>query len=212
MLNIKNLSLSYDNKEIFKNLNIQIKKDSITAIVGASGIGKSSLFSCINQMIRYENSYKLDGEIIYENKDLTKLSEDELTDIRKEIVYVPQHPDILPMSIYENLAFIPRIHKIKNIDTKIKEVLQKVYLYDEIKERLNSDASSLSGGQQQRLILARALMLKPKVLLLDEPTASLNEELAKKIELMLKEQKITIAIISHFKEQVRNLADGIYEL
>lgn len=212
MLKIKNLSLKYNNRQIFKNLNINIKKDEITAIVGASGIGKSSLFLCINQMIRYEKSYELSGEILYNGKDLLKLDEDELTDIRKEIVYVFQHPDILPMSIYENLAFIPRIQKIKNLDKKIKEALKKVYLYEEIKNRMDFDATSLSGGQQQRLILARALILEPKVLLLDEPTASLNEDLAKKIEQMLKNEKITIAIISHFKTQIKNLTTNVYEL
>jgi len=212
MLKIENLSLSFGNKQIFKNLNIDIKKDEITAIVGPSGIGKSSLFLCINQMIRYEDNYTLSGKIIYENKDLLIQNEEQLTKYRKEIVYVSQHPDILPMSLYENLAFIGRVHKIKELDSCIKEVLEKVYLYEEVKDRLNMDASSLSGGQQQRLILARALLLKPKVLLLDEPTASLNEELATKIEDMLKEQCVTVVIISHFKNQIANLTTNIYAL
>ena len=212
MLKIENLSLSFGDKQIFKNLNINIKKDEITAIVGPSGIGKSSLFLCINQMIRYEDSYNLSGKIMYENKDLITQSEEQLTKYRKEIVYVSQHPDILPMSLYENLAFIGRVHKIKELDNRIKEVLKKVYLYEEVKERLNMDASSLSGGQQQRLILARALLLKPKVLLLDEPTASLNEELATKIENMLKEESVTVVIISHFKNQIANLTTNVYAL
>jgi phosphate transport system ATP-binding protein len=212
MLSIKNLSLSYGDKNIFEELNIEIKENEITAIVGASGIGKSSLFLCINQMIRYEKSYKLKGEILYKGIDLMKESEDNLTKIRKNIIYVSQQPDILPMSIYENLAFIARIHKIKNMDEKINAALEKVYLYDEIKERLHTDATSLSGGQQQRLILARALLLEPEVLLLDEPTASLNEELSHKIELMLKEHKSTIVIISHFKSQVKNLTNNVYSL
>ncbi|WP_294966300.1 ATP-binding cassette domain-containing protein [Sulfurimonas sp.] len=212
MLNIKNLSLSYGDKHIFEELNIEIKENEITAIVGASGIGKSSLFLCINQMIRYEKSYKLKGEILYKGIDLMKESEDNLTKIRKNIIYVSQQPDILPMSIYENLAFIARIHKIKNIDEKINAALEKVYLYDEIKDRLHTDATSLSGGQQQRLILARALLLEPEVLLLDEPTASLNEELSHKIGLMLKEHKSTIIIISHFKSQVKKLTNNVYSL
>ncbi|HIP45908.1 MAG TPA: ATP-binding cassette domain-containing protein [Sulfurospirillum arcachonense] len=212
MLKIENLSLSFGNKQIFKNLNIDIKKDEITAIVGPSGIGKSSLFLCINQMIRYEKSYTLSGKILYDGIDLIKENENSLTKYRKEIVYVSQQPDILPMSIYENLAFIGRIHKLKELDKKIIEALKKVFLYEEIRDRLDLEASSLSGGQQQRLILARALLLNPKVLLLDEPTASLNEELALKIEDMLKEEKRTIVIISHFRNQIDNLTNKIYKL
>jgi len=212
MLKIEDLSLRFGDKKIFENLNIDIKKDEITAIIGPSGIGKSSLFLCINQMIRYEENYTLSGKIIYQNRDLITQSEEQLTKYRKEIVYVSQHPDILPMSLYENLAFIGRVHKIKELDKRIKEVLKKVYLYDEVKDRLNIDAFSLSGGQQQRLILARALLLKPKVLLLDEPTASLNEELASKIEEMLKDEKMTVVIISHFKNQIENLTTNVYAL
>ncbi len=212
MIKIENLSLGFGDKKIFDNLNLDIKKDEITAIIGPSGIGKSSLFLCINQMIRYEKSYNLSGKILYSGIDLTKENENSLTKYRKEIIYVSQHPDILPMSIYENLAFIGRVHKIKNLDKNIQEVLKKVFLFEEIRDRLDLNASSLSGGQQQRLILARALLLNPRVLLLDEPTASLNEELAFKIECMLKEEKRTIVIISHFKNQIDNLTSNIYRL
>ena len=212
MIKIENLSLSFADKKIFNNLNLDIKKDEITAIIGPSGIGKSSLFLCINQMIRYEKSYNLSGKIFYSGIDLTKEDENSLTKYRKEIIYVSQHPDILPMSIYENLAFIGRVHKIKNLDKKIEEVLKKVFLFEEIRDRLDLNALSLSGGQQQRFILARALLLNPRVLLLDEPTASLNEELAFKVEGMLKEEKRTIVIISHFKNQIDNLTSNIYRL
>ncbi len=215
MLTIKNLSLKFDEKNIFENINLQIQKNKITAITGPSGIGKTSLLLCLNQMIRYEEDFKVSGEILYDFKnkiqDINSLREDNLPLLRKEILYVPQHPDVLPFSIYENLAFFAKIHKIKDIKTKIIQVLKKVYLYEEVKDKLDLDASLLSGGQQQRLILARAFLLNPKVLLLDEPTASLNEELALKIEEMLKKEDKTIVIISHFISQVKNLADKIYE-
>lgn len=216
MLIIKNLTLKFLDKTIFENLNINIKEKEITAIQGPSGIGKTSLFLCINSMIKFEEDYTLSGEILYKKEDkyinILKLKEQEAQSLRKEIIYVSQHPDLLPMSIYENLNFFAKTHKIKNKEDKILKVLKQVFLYEEVKDMLNKSAFKLSGGQQQRLILARALLLEPKVLLLDEPTASLNESLSKKIEKMLKELNITIAIISHFKSQVKNISNYRYSL
>ncbi|PHO10358.1 phosphate ABC transporter ATP-binding protein [Malaciobacter canalis] len=216
MVIIKNLKLEFSNRVIFENLNLEIKENKITAIQGPSGIGKTSLFLCINSMIRYEDDYKLSGEILYKKNDnyinLLKLDENQAQDLRKEIIYVSQHPDLLPMSIYDNLNFFAKTHKLENKNERILEALKQVYLYDEVKDILHKSAFNLSGGQQQRLILARALLLKPKLLLLDEPTASLNESLSQKIEEMLKNQNITISIISHFKSQINNIADFCYFL
>ena len=217
---IENLCISYANKKIFQNLNLDIKKNSITAICGPSGIGKTSLLFALNMMIKEFENATFSGKISYfedgKEFDITKFKDKDLPDYRKKVVYVSQHPDILPFSIFENLYFALKLQNISKENAKdlIIESLKKVHLYEEIKDRLDDSAILLSGGQQQRLILARALVLKPKVLLLDEPTSSLNEELAIKIENMLLELKknTTIVIISHFKSQILNIADYSFEI
>lgn len=216
MVTIKDLTLKYGEKVILNKINMDIERNKITIITGPSGIGKTSLFLCINGLIRLEKDYFLSGKILFNNNgkeiDLLSLDDDKMGILRKDIIYVSQHPDLLPMSIYNNLLFFAKEYKIKNPKDRIREILKEVFLYDEIKDIINKDVGVLSGGQQQRLILARALMLNPKVLLLDEPTASLNKSLSDKIEVMLKRKNITIVVISHFKSQINNLADKIYDL
>ncbi|WP_419677657.1 phosphate ABC transporter ATP-binding protein [Aliarcobacter lanthieri] len=220
ILIIENLNLFYDKKQILKNLNLEILENSITAISGPSGIGKSSLLLVLNQMIKECENASFDGKITFfeDEKEINicSLASKELPVLRKKIVYVSQHPDILPFSIFENIYFPLKLQGVKKDIAKpiIIEALKQVHIYDEVKDRLDENANLLSGGQQQRLILARALVLKPKVLLLDEPTASLNEELALKIEdLLLKIKKdTTIVMISHFKSQVLKIADYILPL
>lgn len=220
IIKIKNLNLSYGKKEVLKSINLNIFKNHITAISGPSGIGKSSLLLVLNQMIREFERAKCSGEVFLnedgEWRDILKFKEKELPALRKNIVYVSQHPDLLPFSIFENLYFGLKLQGIKKDSAKsmIKEALEKTFLYDEIHDRLHGDASMLSGGQQQRLILARALVLKPKILLLDEPTSSLNEELSSKVEDMLVKLKreTTIVMISHFKSQILKIADSVLNL
>ena len=219
-MEVKALSLSCGEKVIFKDLFIPIAKNSISAIVGPSGVGKSSFLQILNQMIREENALHVKGEVFFfegnQKVDILKLDENALPKLRQKVVYVSQHPDILPFSIFDNMAFALRLQGISKgeIEQKVQKALMQVHLWEEVSQRLHVKASQLSGGQQQRLILARALALAPQVLLLDEPTASLNESLSLKIESLIVELKCetTIVIVSHFKEQVARIADAVFEI
>ena len=220
ILEVKELQLCYGEKVIFENLNLSVTSHAITALIGPSGIGKTSFLQVLNQMSREDASTKISGQVLFNDNetvvDLLTLPQNALPKLRQKIVYVSQHPDILPFSIFDNVAFGLKLQGVdtKAIAQRVEEALRVVYLWEEVKERLHVKADMLSGGQQQRLILARALVLNPQILLLDEPTASLNESLSLKIEALLIElkQKLSIVMISHFKEQVYRVADSVFEM
>ena len=219
-MRIKGLSLKSQEKFIFENISMDFERHKISAIMGPSGIGKSSLLHVLNQMIREEENLSTQGEVLFFDEgqtiDVLHLKKHELPWLRQKIIHVSQHPDILPFSIFENMSFALRLRGFsqEDIDQKVEKALKQVYLWDEVNDRLSLKAHQLSGGQQQRLILARALALSPKILLLDEPTASLNETLSHKIEALLQEIKkeITIIMVSHFKGQVNKIADYVFEM
>lgn len=219
-IEVKNLSLMCGEKTIFSEVSLCIERHKISAITGPSGVGKSSFLQILNQMIREEKSLHVKGEVLFcdahKRVDVLTLSDKELPLLRQKILYVSQHPDILPFSIFDNMAFALRLQGFskERIAEKVTKALNQVHLWDEVKERLHVKAHQLSGGQQQRLILARALALSPHILLLDEPTASLNQELSLHIESLLVELKkeMTIVIVSHFKEQVERVADRVFNI
>ena len=209
ILEVKNFSVSYDDKKILKNINMYIDKNKITAIIGPSGCGKSTFLKSLNMMINEEKGAKTFGDIFFEGKNIKDF---EVENLRKNIGLVFQTPTPFPFSIYKNMTYAPIYYGIKNknqLDNLVKEKLKLAGLYDEIKDEINKSALSLSGGQQQRLCIARELTVEPEVLLLDEPCSALDIQNTIKIEEMLKNlsKNYTIIIVTHNLAQAKRIAD-----
>ena len=172
----KNLDLYYGEKHALKNVNLDIKTNKITAFIGPSGCGKSTFLKTLNRMNDYVKGIKITGDVKLDGEDIYD-SRVDTTILRKKVGMVFQQPNPFPMSIYDNVAYGPRIHGIKGkkeLDKIVKKSLEAAALYDEVKDRLHTSALGLSGGQQQRLCIARALAVEPEVILLDEPTSALD--------------------------------------
>jgi phosphate transport system ATP-binding protein len=208
---IKNLNLYYGTNHALKDVTMNIRPNKITAFVGPSGCGKSTFLKTLNRMndliddVRIEGLVSLDGENVYDSKVDTTL-------LRKKIGMVFQQPNPFPMSIYDNIAYGPRIHGIKSkiqLDEIVEESLKGAAIFDEVKDRLKKSALGLSGGQQQRLCIARALAVKPEVLLMDEPTSALDPISTLKIEDLMQElkNKYTLAIVTHNMQQAARVSD-----
>lgn len=208
---IKNLNLYYGTNHALKDATMNIRPNKITAFVGPSGCGKSTFLKTLNRMndliddVRIEGLVALDGENVYDSKVDTTL-------LRKKIGMVFQQPNPFPMSIYDNIAYGPRIHGIKSkiqLDEIVEESLKGAAIFDEVKDRLKKSALGLSGGQQQRLCIARALAVKPEVLLMDEPTSALDPISTLKIEDLMQElkNKYTLAIVTHNMQQAARVSD-----
>lgn len=211
IITVKNLDLYYGDHKALNGINMDIEKNSITAFIGPSGCGKSTFLRTLNRMNDLIPNVKIDGEVIYDGKNIYDKNED-IYNLRKEVGMVFQKPNPFPMSIYDNVAYGPRTHGIHNkekLDQIVVESLKKAAIYDEVKDNLKKSALSLSGGQQQRLCIARALAVKPKVLLMDEPTSALDPISTGKIEelaLQLKKD-YTIVIVTHNMQQALRISD-----
>ena len=207
----KNLCLWYGNAQALKNINIQIPENNITALIGPSGCGKSTFLKTLNRMNDLIPGVKITGEVRYQDRDIFAPGLD-VNALRKEIGMVFQKPNPFPMSIYDNIAYGPRTHGIKNkakLDELVEQSLRGAAIWDEVKDRLKKNALGLSGGQQQRLCIARALAVEPKVLLMDEPTSALDPISTSKIEelaMQLKE-RYTIVIVTHNMQQAVRISD-----
>ncbi len=219
-ISISNLSFRYANTFVLKGINVEFYQNKISAIIGPSGAGKTTLLFTINRLWEEIPDSYCEGDIYVSLNGKTFNINDKNTqvlDIRKKIAIVFQIPNPLPMSVYDNLAFPLKICGIKSksiISQKVHDVLVKTNLFSEIKDRLNDSALKLSTGQQQRLCIARALIAEPEILLLDEPTSSLDEKNKSEIENLIKtlKNKITVILVSHFNEQVSRIADYKYIL
>ncbi len=213
IIQIRNLSTTYRNHPAINNVNVDIPNQQITAIIGPSGCGKTTLLRSISRLIELNEEAKVQGEILFHGQNIYA-PEVDVTEVRKQIGLLAQRPCPLPMSIYENVAYGPRIHGAHNrkaLDELVEKQLREAELWDEVKDRLNNPASTLSIGQQQRLCLARGLAVKPEVLLCDEATSALDPLSARNIEDRLIDLKndYTIILVTHVLRQARRLADYV---
>lgn len=205
------LSLWYGDFHALKGITMDIPAQSITALIGPSGCGKSTFLKTLNRMTDLIPSVKITGEVKYNGEDIFSRSVD-VNELRRDIGMVFQKPNPFPMSIYDNVAYGSRTHGIKNrvqLNEIVEEALRRAAIWDEVKDRLKTNALSLSGGQQQRLCIARALAVKPQVLLMDEPTSALDPISTSKIEeltLNLKET-YTIIMVTHNMQQAVRISD-----
>ena len=206
---IENVDLFYGEKQALKKINLELYKNKVTAFIGPSGCGKSTLLRCLNRMNDLFEGCRVDGTILYEGQDISKLN---TLDLRTKVGMVFQNPNPFPMSIYDNIAYGPRCQGIKNkevLNKIVEESLKKAALYDEVKDRLKDSAMGLSGGQQQRLCIARCIAMQPEVILMDEPTSALDPIATLKIEELINELKkeYTIIIVTHNMQQATRVSD-----
>ncbi len=210
IMNIENLDLFYGDFQALKNVNMEIEKNEITAFIGPSGCGKSTFLKSLNRMNDMVAGCKITGMVTLNGQDIYKGMD--VNDLRRRVGMVFQKPNPFPMSIYDNIAYGPRTHGIRNkakLDEIVEESLRNAAIWDETKDRLKKSALGMSGGQQQRLCIARALAVKPEILLMDEPTSALDPISTSKIEDLCMELKksFTIVMVTHNMQQAARISD-----
>lgn len=212
VVEVSGLNLFFREFQALKRIDMKIPRGQVTAMIGPSGCGKSTFLKCLNRMndlvegVRIEGEVLLDGEDVYDSRVDTTL-------LRKKVGMVFQQPNPFPMSIYDNIAYGPRLHGLKNrqkLDEIVENALRSAAIFDEVKDRLHRSALGLSGGQQQRLCIARALAVEPEVLLMDEPTSALDPASTRKIEELMEElkKKYTVVIVTHNMQQAARVSDN----
>lgn len=212
ILEIKNLSIFYKEKSVLEDVNLDIKENEIICIMGSSGSGKSTLLSCLNGFL-IENGGSYTGDVFFRGENIKNIKPIEL---KRKISTLFQDSKPFDFSIEKNITYAMEFYegKVKNKKEKVKNLLESVNLYDEVKDNLSLSPSKLSGGQRQRLCIARMLTTCPEVLIFDEPCSSLDEKNSIIIESLIKElsKKYTIIISTHNEKQVNRLADRIIRI
>lgn len=206
---IRNVNLNYGEKQVLKNIDLNIYKNKVTAFIGPSGCGKSTLLRCFNRMNDLIENCTIEGTITYKKEDINQINP---IDLRTKVGMVFQNPNPFPMSIFDNIAYGPRCQGIKNKEKLrliVEDSLKKAGLFEEVKDRLKGNALGLSGGQQQRLCIARCIAMAPEVILMDEPTSALDPIATIKIEELINSLKkdFTIVIVTHNMQQASRISD-----
>ena len=211
IITAEDLHLWYGETHALKGINMAIPEKNITALIGPSGCGKSTFLKTLNRMNDLIPSVRIDGDVLYNGQSIFAREVD-VNSLRRDIGMVFQKPNPFPMSIYDNIAYGPRTHGVTNkkeLDDIVEQALQDAAIWDEVKDRLKKSALGLSGGQQQRLCIARALAVKPEVLLMDEPTSALDPGSTMKVEELMSELKknYTVVIVTHNMQQAARISD-----
>ena len=208
---VENLNLYYGENHALKDVNMDIQENAVTAFIGPSGCGKSTFLKTLNRMNDLVDGVRIEGKVLLDGEDIYDPAVD-TTILRKKVGMVFQQPNPFPMSIYDNIAYGPRVHGIrdkKRLDQIVEESLRGAAIFDEVKDRLKKSAMGLSGGQQQRICIARALAVQPEVLLMDEPTSALDPISTSKIEDLMEDlkKKDTVIVVTHNMQQATRVSD-----
>mgnify|MGYP000189273052 CR=1 FL=1 len=208
---VQHLNLHYGENHALKDINMNIAQNAVTAFIGPSGCGKSTFLKCLNRMNDLVDCVKIDGTVTIDGEDIYSQKVD-TTLLRKKVGMVFQQPNPFPMSIYDNIAYGPRIHGITakaKLDDIVERSLRDAAIFEEVKDRLKKSALGLSGGQQQRLCIARALAVEPEILLMDEPTSALDPISTLKVEDLMEDlkKKYTVVVVTHNMQQAARISD-----
>jgi len=210
-LTLQRVNFFYGASQALFNIDVEIMKNQVTSFIGPSGCGKSTLLRCLNRLNDLIEGARVEGAMLLDGVDINGLDVD-VTDLRTRVGMVFQKSNPFPKSIYENVAYGPRLHGIRNrgqLEQIVEDGLKGVGLWEEVKDRLQTSAFGLSGGQQQRLCIARALAVKPDVLLMDEPCSALDPVATARIEELLfsLKQELTVIIVTHNMQQAARVSD-----